>query len=163
MSIFRALSPLAVKIIRDENNVATEKDFQSIKVFGRCLELMEDQGNRPAVITFLRCAAPLFGHQLKSQWDSKLQELSKFLDQSSEAMTEMERTLIWEERIVEFLEESVNLEGEAWGLKVADELVSKTITPVLSIFLAAVASNVGHITILIEMARTHSVNASGQR
>lgn len=159
----RALSPLAVKIIRDEDNVATEKDFQSIKVFGRCLELMEEERNRPAIITFLRCAAPLFGHQLKSQWDTKLQELSKFLEQSSEAMTEMEKTLIWEERIVEFLEESVNLEGEAWGLKVADELVSKTISPAISIFLAAVASNAGHISILIEMARTHSVNASGQR
>lgn len=175
ISILRALAPLAAKIIRDENNqLANEKDFQSIKVFGRCLELMAiDERNRLAVVTFLRCAAPLLGHQLKPQWDSKLVELSKFLEeqqhrqQSSAAAENMseqtveQRTLIWESRIVELLEESINLEGVAWALKLADELVVKRMTPSLSIFIAAVASNVSHARLLIELARSHSVNTTG--
>ncbi|XP_058805829.1 maestro heat-like repeat-containing protein family member 1 [Phymastichus coffea] len=160
--ILRALSPLAVKIIRDENNLSNEKDFQSIKVFGRCLELLEDDKKRLAVVTFLRCAAPLLGYQLKPQWDTKLLKLSKFLEQNTETLIDAEKILIWEERMVEFLEESVALEGDAWALRLAEELVKKTITPSLSIFIAAVASSAAHITLLIDLARTHSVNATGQ-
>ncbi|XP_031777051.1 maestro heat-like repeat-containing protein family member 1 isoform X2 [Nasonia vitripennis] len=143
VSILRALTPLAAKIIRSDKS---EKDFQSIKVLARCLELLEDERNRLAVVTFLR--------KLKSEWDSKLAELSKFLERQSS-------TLIWEERIVEFVEETVHAEGDAWALELADELVAKRMTPSLSILIAAVASNVSHARLLIELARTHSVNTTG--
>lgn len=164
------MTPLAVKIIRNDNNLqslANEKDYPNIKVLARCLELLEDERNRLAVVTFLRSAAPLLGQQpqLKPQWDCKLAELSKFLEYQSsttaKSMPEMERTLIWEEKIVEFLEESVRLEGNAWALKLADELVAKPMTPSLSIFIAAISSSVSHVSLLIELARTHSVNTTG--
>lgn len=159
------MSPLAVKIIRDDGNTENEKDFQSIKVLGRCLELLDVDKNRIPVVTFLRCGAPLFGHQLKSHWDVKLAELSKFLDQentSSDSTMESEKILIWEDRLVEFLEESVNLEGESWGLKLADEIASKIINPSLAVSLSAVAITPEHVGQLVELARLHSSNLSGQ-
>jgi len=79
--VLRSLSPLAAKIIRDENSSTNERDFPGTKVLGRCLELLSNPTNRPAVIAFLKSAAPLLGHQLKSYWDEKLQELSQELSQ----------------------------------------------------------------------------------
>jgi len=79
--VLRSLSPLAAKIIRDENSSTNERDFPGTKVLGRCLELLSNSANRPAVIAFLKSAAPLLGHQVKSYWDEKLQELSQEFSQ----------------------------------------------------------------------------------
>jgi len=78
--VLRSLSPLAAKIIR-ENSSTNERDFPGTKVLGRCLELLSNPANRSAVIAFLKSAAPLLGHQVKSYWDEKLQELSQELSQ----------------------------------------------------------------------------------
>lgn len=75
--MLRALSPLTTKIISNEHSA--ERDFPGTKVLGRCLELLSDPVNRLAIVTFLKAAAPLMGHQVKSHWDEKLSELSRFL------------------------------------------------------------------------------------
>lgn len=75
--MLRSLAPLAIKIIRNENSTTNERDFPGTKVLGRCLELLSNPVNRSTVIAFLKAAAPLVGHQVKSYWDEKLQELSQ--------------------------------------------------------------------------------------
>lgn len=82
--MLRSLSPLAAKIIRDENSSTNERDFPGTKVLGRCLELLSNPANRPAVVAFLKSAAPLVGHQVKSYWDEKLLELSQKLSQDEQ-------------------------------------------------------------------------------
>ena len=79
--MLRALSPLAMKVISDGSNTNSQKEFTSIKVLGRCLELLGVEKNRIAVINFLRCAAPLLGHQLKPQWDTRLRELAQIVEE----------------------------------------------------------------------------------
>lgn len=54
------------------------------------------------------------------------------------------------------MEESVKLEGESWSNKVAEELVSKASIPNVALFLASTCNNNAHITLLIELARSHS-------
>lgn len=90
-SVLRALSPLAGKVIRDENINIVQKDFPSIKVLCRCLELLEDKKNRIAVLNFLRCASPLIGHMLKPKWDVKLQELMEILEEEVTSPVSIER------------------------------------------------------------------------
>lgn len=87
----RALSPLAVKVIRDENINIVQKDFPSIKVLSRCLELLEDKKNRIAVLNFLRSASPLLGHMLKPKWDTKIQELMEILEEDVTSVFSLER------------------------------------------------------------------------
>ncbi|KYN02585.1 PREDICTED: maestro heat-like repeat-containing protein family member 1 [Cyphomyrmex costatus] len=162
-SVLRSLSPLATRIIRDENSSTNERDFPGTKVLGRCLELLSNPINRPAVIAFLKSAAPLVGHQVKPYWDEKLQELSQeFLHDrrnsrksSKEMKDAMQLDLIWEKKVVEWLEESVKLEGESWGTKLADELALKVNTPGIAALLASTCNNNAHITLLVELARSH--------
>ncbi|KAG5329833.1 MROH1 protein, partial [Acromyrmex charruanus] len=162
-SVLRSLSPLAVKIIRDKNSSTNERDFPDTKVLGRCLELLSNPVNRPAVIAFLKSAAPLIGHQVKPYWDEKLHELSQeFLHgrrnsrrSSKEMKDAMQWDLIWEKKIVEWLEESVKLEGESWGTKLADELALKVNTLGVAPLLASTCNNNAHITLLVELARSH--------
>lgn len=82
--MLRSLSPLAAKIIRDENFSTNERDFPGTKVLGRCLELLNNPANRPTVLVFLKSVAPLVGHQVKSYWDEKLSELSQELLQDEQ-------------------------------------------------------------------------------
>jgi len=103
--VLRSLSPLATKIIRDKNSSTNERDFPGTKVLGRCLELLSNPINRPAIIAFLKSAAPLIGHQVKSYWDEKLHELSQeFLHgrrNSRKSSKEMKDTMQW--YIIHFL------------------------------------------------------------
>ncbi|XP_077256814.1 maestro heat-like repeat-containing protein family member 1 [Temnothorax americanus] len=163
-SVLRSLSPLAAKIIRDENFSTNERDFPGTKVLGRCLELLSNPANRSAIVAFLRSAAPLVGHRVKSYWDEKLLELSQELLQdeqrssrknSKEVKDDVQWDLIWEEKVVEWLEESVKLEGESWGAKLADELALKANTPGVALLLASTCNNNAHITLLVELARSH--------
>lgn len=82
--MLRSLSPLAAKIIRDENSSTNERDFPGTKVLGRCLELLSNPANRLAVLAFLKSAAPLVGHRVKSYWDKKLLEFSQELLQNEQ-------------------------------------------------------------------------------
>ena len=97
--MLRSLSPLATKIIRDKNSSTNERDFPGTKVLGRCLELLSNPVNRPAVIAFLKSAAPLVGHQVKSYWDEKLHELwQEFLHgrrNSRQSSKEMKDVMQW--------------------------------------------------------------------
>ncbi|KAK2577321.1 hypothetical protein KPH14_003451 [Odynerus spinipes] len=159
-SILRALAPLAIKIVHNGNSSVNQRDFPGTKVLSRCLELLGDAQNRLPIIIFLKSIAPLLGHQLMPYWDEKLQELTHFLrDESTVNIKFIEqRNLNWEEKIVEFLEESVKLEGETWGLKLADELAVKASTPHVAPLLASMCSSNAHITLLIELARCHVSN-----
>ena len=165
MSILRALSSLPGKIFRDdETKLEITKDFEKFKVLSRCLELMENYSYRPSVVTFLRVSAPLFGDQLKSQWEIKLRDILKFLDQTTNnSMNDNERKSMWEQKLVDFLEESNAIEGEAWGKSLAEDLADKPMLPHLAICFSAVASSPKHITMLIDMARLRSVPSPGQR
>lgn len=162
-SVLRSLSPLAAKIIH-ANSSTNERDFPGTKVLGRCLELLNNPANRLAVVAFLKSIAPLVGHRVKSYWDEKLLELSQELVQdeqrssrksSKEMKDSMQRDLIWEEKVVEWLEESVKLEGETWGGKLADELTLKANMPGIAPLLASTCNNNAHITLLVELARSH--------
>lgn len=73
------------------------------------------------------------------------------------------RHVIWEEKVVEWLEESVKLEGESWGAKLADELALKTSEPGVAPLLALMCNNNAHITLLIELARSHGTNGEFTR
>lgn len=83
--MLRSLSPLAAKIIRDENSSTNERDFPGTKVLGRCLELLNNPINRTAIVAFLKSIAPLVGHQVKSYWDEKLLEFSQELSQNEQS------------------------------------------------------------------------------
>ncbi|KAL6261907.1 hypothetical protein P5V15_006990 [Pogonomyrmex californicus] len=160
-SVLRSLSPLATKIICDENSSTNERDFPGTKVLGRCLELLSNPANRIAIVTFLKAAAPLLGHQVKSYWDEKLQELLQELLQDEQRNSQKnlkditQQDLIWEKKMIEWLEESVKLEGESWGAKLADELALKTNTPGVAPLLASTCNNNAHITLLVELTRSH--------
>lgn len=67
----------------------------------------------------------------------------------------LHRDLIWENKVIEWLEESVKLEGESWGSSVANELVSKASTPNVALLLASTCNNNAHINLLVELARSH--------
>ncbi|KMQ97699.1 heat repeat-containing protein 7a [Lasius niger] len=157
-SVLHSLTPLATKIIHSENTSTDERDFPGTKVLGRCLELLSDPANRFTVVIFLRAVAPLVGHRVKPYWDEKLLELSQECSQnepkSPKEAKDPQRDLIWEKKTVEWLEESVKLEGEAWGGKVADELVSKANTPNVALLLASTCNNNAHINLLVELARS---------
>ncbi|KAJ8688258.1 hypothetical protein QAD02_024053 [Eretmocerus hayati] len=179
------------------NTAADEsmRNFAKTKLLVRCLELMAmSESNRSPVVGFLRCAAPLFGKQskLKQQWESRLAELGRFLEQSCHVdMLDSERELIWEERVVEWLEASASIEGDQWALELADEIVTVCgrstgmtsaggnemipghqsngfgggigCSPTMAICLGAVAATENHVYLLLELARTHSVpNSTSQ-
>lgn len=75
--MLRSLTPLAIKVIHNEDSLTNKRDFPGTKILGRCLELLSDPANQFAVVTFLKAAAPLIGHQVKPYWDEKLSELSQ--------------------------------------------------------------------------------------
>ncbi|XP_029176005.1 LOW QUALITY PROTEIN: maestro heat-like repeat-containing protein family member 1 [Nylanderia fulva] len=159
-SVLQSLTPLATKIICSENSSTDERDFPGTKVLGRCLELLSDPVNRLAVVIFLRAAAPLMGHRVKPYWDEKLLELSQECahnepKNSKGAKESTQWDLIWENKVVEWLEESVKLEGESWGGSVANELVSKASKPNVALLLASTCNNNAHINLLVELARSH--------
>ncbi|KAI4498116.1 hypothetical protein M0802_006940 [Mischocyttarus mexicanus] len=159
-SILRALTPLASKIVNNGNSSINQRDFPGTKILSRCLELLGDLQNRLPIVTFLKAAAPLLGHQLMPYWDEKLNQITHFLKDEFSInirLTE-QRNLNWEEKIVEFLEESIKLEGEAWSLKLADELVVKASIPHVAPLLASMCSSNAHITLLIELARSNVLN-----
>uniref|UniRef100_A0ABD2XLD7 Maestro heat-like repeat-containing protein family member 1 n=1 Tax=Trichogramma kaykai TaxID=54128 RepID=A0ABD2XLD7_9HYME len=170
-AILRALDPLAQKILpNEEHRDRLLKDFRSVKVLGRCLELLEQEQNRVAVLKFLRSAAPLFGQQqrLHEHWSSKLAELVRYLEDGQRAAIEattahdrLEQTLAWEDRLVEFLEESRELEGDAWASELAQELAQRRMSPSLAICFASVAQDSAQIASLIQLVRQHSVNSQG--
>ncbi|XP_014215700.1 maestro heat-like repeat-containing protein family member 1 isoform X1 [Copidosoma floridanum] len=172
--ILRALSTLAVKMMREkeeeeeENNSVTtgdeKNDFPSIRVLGRCLELLDEEKNRAPVIMFLRSAAPLFEPALlrPAQWDAKLSELLKLViveyntvaDNNPSGATGTERALLWERGLVDFLEEN-----ETWAQELANELADKPIiTPSIALSLAALVNKPEHASLLIELARTRSAS-----
>lgn len=161
-SVLRSLTPLATKVIRNGSlsSSTNERDFPGTKVLGKCLELLCDPINRLPVINFLKSAAPLIGHRVKPYWDEKLVELSLEIPQDEKGHpknlgeTGNSRNLIWEEKMVEWLEESVKLEGESWGSKLADELALKVGTPSIAPLLASLCNNNAHITLLVEYARS---------
>ena len=68
----------------------------------------------------------------------------------------------WEERLVEFLEESVELEGANWGQNLADELAEKVIVPHIGPMLAALTNDKKHLDFLIALSRTHGVNNTNE-
>ncbi|XP_015183266.1 PREDICTED: maestro heat-like repeat-containing protein family member 1 [Polistes dominula] len=160
VSILRALAPLAIKIVNSGNASNNQRDFPGTKVLSRCLELLGDVQNRLPIITFLKAAAPLLGHQLMPYWDEKLNEITHFLKDEFTVNVKLveQRNLSWEEKIVEFLEESMELEGEAWSLKLVDELAVKASIPHVAPLLASMCSSNAHITLLIELARSNTSN-----
>jgi len=98
ISVLRSLSPLAIKIIRNESlssSSSNERDFPGTKVLARCLELLCDPINRLPVINFLKSAAPLVGYQVISYWNEKLSELSQELqdEKSIQKIGEMENSM----------------------------------------------------------------------
>lgn len=56
---------------------------------------------------------------------------------------------------MKWLEESVKLEGQSWGAKLADELALKTSIPSTALYLASVCTNNAHISLLVELARSN--------
>ncbi|XP_024939150.1 maestro heat-like repeat-containing protein family member 1 isoform X2 [Cephus cinctus] len=165
ISVVRALSPLATKLIRKRETTEIENNFPRAKVMVRCFELLGEEKNRISVVALLRCAAPLLGTQLKELWDKRLLEVTNLLEaeQDNNSLNVPQRALMWEERIVELLEESVIQEGETWAHDVADELALKASAPGMAPLLGAVSSNATHFTLLIELARTHSTNGEFAR
>ncbi|KAG7209580.1 hypothetical protein KM043_011242 [Ampulex compressa] len=157
VSVSRALAPLATKIIRNESISSLSRDFPGPKILSRCLELLGEVQNRFAIVTFLKSAAPLFGHQLNPYWNEKLEELTQLV-QNEHICDAKQEDIDWEENVVEFLEESVKLEGEMWGAKLADELAVKASSPNVVPLLASICINNAHITLLIELARSNSTH-----
>lgn len=68
----------------------------------------------------------------------------------------------WEERLVEFLEESVQAEGENWSKNLADELARKITAPHIGPLLGAVTADIIHFNTLIAFSRLHTTNNSGE-
>ncbi|KAK0166476.1 hypothetical protein PV328_004896 [Microctonus aethiopoides] len=176
--LLRALSVLAVKIIRNENCGNILKEFSGTKVLARCLELLAEEKNRLAVVIFLRTSAPLFGHQLKPEWDVSLLTILKMLEEDEEQNPKVDaklngeneitnenfdtaaadKLLMWEECMVEFIEKSVELEGTDWATKLAKDLIGENVQPGVAPFLAAVTNNPEHLEMLIHSARIHPLN-----
>lgn len=145
VSILRALTALAVKIIRNDNSGDSLKEFSGTKVLARCLHLLEAEENRLAVVIFLRSSAPLFGHQLKPEWDVRLLDISKMLEEDDP------ESFVWQEAMAELIEKSAELEGKDWTTKLADELWSLMIHESVSLYFAAVV-NVDMLGTLITLA-----------
>ena len=90
--VLRALSALAVKIIRGEGaSTNLQKEFSGTKILARCIELLDEEKNRPGIVAFLRSSAPLMGHRLKPEWDAKLLEITRTLEAEDAVVTFSER------------------------------------------------------------------------
>lgn len=152
--VLRSLSVLAAKIIRANNFEHSCKDFSGTKVLARCLELMNHEKNRLSVIIFLRSSVSLLGHQLKPEWDARLLEISKKI----EAENNENSSPNWQELMIEFLEKSVELEGDDWAGKLAVELASDPMSPGVAPYLAAVTNDRQHLSNLIYMLKCHPFN-----
>lgn len=72
------------------------------------------------------------------------------------------RNHAWEEKLVDFLEQSVLLEGVSWCAKLADELVTKPMSPQLSIILSAICSSESHVIMLVELSTLQNEKSSGE-
>lgn len=68
----------------------------------------------------------------------------------------------WEEQLVEFLEDSVQAEGENWGKNLADELARKITAPHIGPLLGAVTADIIHFNTLIAFSRSQTTNNSGE-
>ncbi|XP_011301504.1 maestro heat-like repeat-containing protein family member 1 [Fopius arisanus] len=150
--ILRSLSALAVKIIRADSGNPF-KEFSGTKILAKCLELCGDEKNRLAVVIFLRSSAPLLGHQLKPEWDGRLLDISRLLEDEEGPQNHQTKLIIWEEQMVEFLEKSVDLEGKEWASKLSKELILEC-SPKVAAYLAAVTEEPEHLTLLIHSARS---------
>ncbi|XP_034951758.1 maestro heat-like repeat-containing protein family member 1 [Chelonus insularis] len=164
--VLRALTVLAIKIMHSEGSESssnTFKEFSGTKILARCLELSGIEKNRLAVINFLRSSASLFGHQLKPEWNKRLLDLSKILDNSTNNNEPLENELIWEQEMVDFLEKSVQLEGSDWAAKLSKELAGVISSPGVPIYLGAVTDNEEHLTLLIHLSRSYPFNGEYSR
>lgn len=66
---------------------------------------------------------------------------------------------LWEEEIVELLEDSTLLEGGTWGKELSEDLAERVETkPSVAPFLAAVSRDVSHTSLLIDFTRTRADN-----
>ncbi|XP_012277895.1 maestro heat-like repeat-containing protein family member 1 isoform X2 [Orussus abietinus] len=128
--ILRALVPLASKIDR----VADPERF---RVLARCLELAVEESGRPAVVLFLRAAAPLLAGRLATAlWQ---RSLAKYAD--------------WETRSVELLEDTANLEGSEFARGLAGELVHRAAGRGMAPLFAAVADRADDRALLVDLVR----------
>ncbi|XP_008560336.1 maestro heat-like repeat-containing protein family member 1 [Microplitis demolitor] len=153
VSILRGLAALVVKVVHQTDNEGGNsfKEFSGSKVIKRCLELLEVEKNRLAVVGFLKAAAPLFGHQLKPEWDITLTKVS--------VMLEDQNNHLWKQQMIELLEMSRQLEGVDWAGKLSNELVQgEIINTSILIYLAAVTDNPTHLSVIVSMARTNPFN-----
>lgn len=150
--ILRGLAALVGKVVHQMDNEGSNsfKEFSGPKVLKRCLELLEDDKNCMAVVSFLKSAAPLFGHQLKPEWDISLGKISSLLEEGNDD---------WKHQMVELMETSRLLEGADWAGKLSNEMVQgETIKSSTTIYLAAVTDNPNHLSVLVDMSRLNPFN-----
>lgn len=65
------------------------------------------------------------------------------------------RVIVWEESMVEFLEQSVELEGESWGQKLAEELANCIGLAGTAPYLAAITNDLHHLSLLVALTKEH--------
>ena len=65
--------------------------------------------------------------------------------------------------MVEFLEESAELEGEAWAQKLSEELAIRAGSPGVAPFLAAITNDPRHLTQLVELTKIQSARECSLR
>lgn len=85
--VLRALTPMALRVVQDEEHEGLRNDFKSSVVLGKCLELLSDDQNHFAVFNFMRNTAKLLGSQLEELWNPRLLKIMNLL-QSGEQATE---------------------------------------------------------------------------
>nr|ACE75349.1 HEAT repeat-containing protein [Glyptapanteles indiensis] len=145
--ILRALAALVGKVVHQMDNEGSNsfKEFSGSKVLKRCLELLEEDKNCLAVVSFLKSAAPLLGHQLKPEWDIALGRISSLLEEGNED---------WKQQMVELMETSRLLEGADWAGKLSNEMFQgETTKGSITIYLAAVTDNPNHLFFLVYLSR----------
>ncbi|CAD6243793.1 GSCOCG00013142001-RA-CDS [Cotesia congregata] len=150
--ILRGLAALVGKVVHQMDNEGSNsfKEFSGSKVLKRCLELLDDDKNCLAVVSFLKSAAPLFGHQLKPEWDISLGKISSILEEGNDE---------WKNQMVELMETSRLLEGADWAGKLSNEMVQgETIKSSTTIYLAAVTDNPNHLSTLVDLSRLNPFN-----
>ncbi|XP_066601131.1 maestro heat-like repeat-containing protein family member 1 [Prorops nasuta] len=158
--IFKALTPMAVKIIDDNNSTKIVKNFSGMKVLTRCFELSQDWRNHVAVASFLKSAASLFGNQISNHWNDVFLEIVEFIqndsnNNNSEAV--IKQNQFWENSLVVLLEKSAELEGEDWAQKLSNEFAIDTTVPIIAPLLASITNNDLHINLLVlELSRLAS-------
>ncbi|XP_048515831.1 maestro heat-like repeat-containing protein family member 1 isoform X2 [Athalia rosae] len=165
ISVLRALTPMAAKIIRDEHCEALKKEFHGPVILGKCLELLSDVQNHIPVLTFLRFSALLIGPNLERLWEKKLHAIIFRLQNKPDNIDELCPSADpWEEEIVDLLEESVKLETGGWSKELSEDLLGRVSgSSGVAPFLAAVTTDVAHMSLLVDLTRTKSDDESYAR